>query len=381
MDNNDSLNSPNNEFLMKYNDFHQDSLQKDANIFEYGYMNFSEGCIREQVRDDLFGFTGSVLAPIKPNAPKSWHRLYQLHVNSQEDTSRLTRLLQLINPLLRFFPQTILEDIVRRMLSSPSCERRQNERTCIQILAFIESYLRSRGLSLTVNILKQIQTSIPILINQQIIFKEYYRLKYTKAPLYPACPIHRVIKGLIGQIIYELEISSTMKRAIIQQMQAFLPIKNINYPELYAWVIIRQILRLKGVSCLPKHSDSTFHKKILQLEYRIRKEERIQKKKQEPAFVRPIEQVSPKNRVFPEDFQNLLECIEIPNDIVTKLTHCYLEFCEEYRGQNLFVPLLSAIIQLGYYEYLGMTVRQLCQRWNVSRGHVYQFLKKIQSMK
>ncbi|MFX0061851.1 MAG: hypothetical protein ACFFC7_06655 [Candidatus Hermodarchaeota archaeon] len=277
MENNNSVDSPNHEFLMKYDYSNQDPLQKDV-IFEHEHMNFSEGCIRDQVRDDLFGFTGSVLAPIKPNAPKSWHRLYQLHVKTQEDTSRLTRLLQLINPFLRFFPQTILEDIVRRMLSSPCCERRQNERTCLQILAFIESYLRSRGLSLTVNILKQIQTSVPILINQQIIFKEYYRLKYAKASLYPACSTHRVIKGLIGQIIYGLEISSAMKRAIIQQMQAFVPKKHIIYPELYAWAIIRQILRLKGVTYLPKHSDHIFHKKILQLEYRIRKDERIQKK-------------------------------------------------------------------------------------------------------
>lgn len=281
MDNNNSVDSPNHEPLLKYDYSNQDILQKDVNIFEHGHMNFTEGCIRDQVRDDLFGFTGSILAPIKPNASKSWHRLYQLHVKTQEDTSRLTRLLQLINPFLNFFPQTILEDIVRRMLSCPNCERRQNERTYIQILAFIESYLRSRGLSLTVPILKQIQTSVPILINQQIIFKEYYRLKYAKAPLYPACSTHRVIKGLIGQIICGLEIPSSMKRAIIQQMQTFLPKKHIHYPELYAWVIIRQILQSKGVTCLPKHSDHTFHKKILQLEYRIRKEERIKNKKEE----------------------------------------------------------------------------------------------------
>ncbi|MFX0067383.1 MAG: hypothetical protein ACFFC7_35120 [Candidatus Hermodarchaeota archaeon] len=162
----------------------------------------SEDFLREEGRNNLYGFLGSVFTPNYSDGG-SWRRYY-LHEHNQEATSRLTRLLHLASPLFEFFPQIMLEDIISRMLVCPHCKSKQTQTTYLQMLAFVESYLRTHGESLTFSLVKQIQAVLSIPLSYHAISVEYGRLKRSRAPLYPSCSTPKIIKGMIGQALIPL---------------------------------------------------------------------------------------------------------------------------------------------------------------------------------
>ncbi|MFX0090412.1 MAG: hypothetical protein ACFFBD_01520 [Candidatus Hodarchaeota archaeon] len=401
MNNPISVGSPNCDSQEKEKNFWQmiteqspeDSVREE-DLYEYGNRQTNVGMLRGQIREEMFGHHGSVMRPRNAMVPEYWNRICRLHSQDRKDIIHIKRFFQLVRPFYAVFPPMVLEAVVQQMLQSPEHIHRLEEVGYLQVLAFIESYLRSRGLTITASTLLELNSILSTPVNQTTVYKVYYRLKKAKVSLYPSKSMLQIIKSLIGQILSTLDIAAPLKHSIRREMNSLLPKNRIRLPELHAWFIIRRILRSKGVKRLPKHPVKPYHKKILALESRTRKAEREKQEKQklrkavirdEPTTLANISDIdidlrSASGSDYPIEFQKLLaQHRNISPKVLAEIIQRYEFLRRKYPPQDPLFALLASLVRIDCHKYFGRTVRHLCADWGVSRSAMSQFLKEVRT--